>query len=311
MTSARRAIPSSINVDNVLWKGSTVDVHAHGKLEHDRRDYTVLQLTAQNDSPDVINAGDVDQHLQADLRHEHQLCGDACRRRPVGCTRTNRPRKWSSAATGSSTPAMSDPDVPDGERALGDVENSIVSALNRGIATNLHAEPRPQRNCAGQLGRLSADDRRPTVATDTGSTLTADTYYYVVTAVNACGQTTPSLEVSATVTVTTKRHAELGQRPNAVPAILYNIYRGTSPYDLTLLHRSTAVTTYSDDGSRHKAEHPRQSVLCPRDHVELVRRLSCSPTVRSTRSTASASTAWPTDSPTPTRAASRPMSVSP
>ena len=107
---------------------------------------------------------------------------------------------------------------------------------------------------------------------------TATTYYYAVSAVTQVGvgqysETTTSLEVSATLAP--GQTATLNWTYGGVlPATSYNIYRGTSPDNLTLL----------DTTQNHVLRRPRQfglvhqqpdpvPVLRRGDHVELVRRL--------------------------------------
>ncbi|MHB1556721.1 MAG: putative Ig domain-containing protein [Isosphaeraceae bacterium] len=76
---------------------------------------------------------------------------------------------------------------------LAAIENAIASAFNRGIATDFALAP---NNWAAPPSLSQA----PTIVPDPGSTLAAGTYYYAVTAINSNGETTPSIEVAATVT---------------------------------------------------------------------------------------------------------------
>ena len=87
----------------------------------------------------------------------------------------------------------------------------------------------------------------------TGGTLTAATYYYVITASNANGETTPSNEVSATVTGTTSR-ITLTWSPageNNFAPTSYSIYRGTTTggEHKLLTQVSGSTLTYTDTGA--------------------------------------------------------------
>ena len=100
-------------------------------------------------------------------------------------------------ATANSDPSKTyDPDAKaQGAAVTGDlaaIENAIVSAFNRGIATDFALAP---NNWAAPPSLSKA----PTIVSDASSTLAAGSYYYAITAVNADGETTPSLEVSANV----------------------------------------------------------------------------------------------------------------
>ena len=78
---------------------------------------------------------------------------------------------------------------------LAATENSIASAFNRGIATNLSLSP---QNWAA----APSLSQRATISPDAKSTLAPSTYFHAVTAINANGETTPSLVTSAQITPT-------------------------------------------------------------------------------------------------------------
>src|SRR4051794_4788354 len=74
--------------------------------------------------------------------------------------------------------------------------------------------------------RLAVPSGVSAVASTSGGSLTAATYFYVVTARNAVGETTGSTEVSAVITGTT---GSVALSWTAVAgATSYRIYRGTS-----------------------------------------------------------------------------------
>lgn len=98
-----------------------------------------------------------------------------------------------------------------------------------------------------------------------GGTLAAATYYYVVTAVNANGETTKSNELSVVTTGTTSKVtltwvgptapvAEAGQPaglglPTGGTPTGYNVYRGTAAGgELSQFVTGTTLTTFTDTG---------------------------------------------------------------
>ncbi|MBI2827271.1 MAG: hypothetical protein HYX69_21575 [Planctomycetia bacterium] len=102
---------------------------------------------------------------------------------------------------------------------LSDLENSIVSAFNRGVATSLTSN-----NWAYAAPTLNA----PAVPSSGGGLSPNTTYYYVVTAVDPSGnESTASIEVKAT-TDTTNRSVALSWLASGNPAS-YNVYRSQSP----------------------------------------------------------------------------------
>lgn len=106
---------------------------------------------------------------------------------------------------------------------LSDLQNSIVSAFNRGIATNFNIAP---SNWAAEPTLKSATAIE---TTEQGTNLLQPhtTYYYVMTAVNGYGETTISLERAAN-TSSTEKSVLLEFSPESTPTS-YNIYRSTTP----------------------------------------------------------------------------------
>lgn len=93
----------------------------------------------------------------------------------------------------------------------------------------------------------------PTTAT-TGGTLAAGTYFYVITALSAVGETVRSNEVSQ---ATTGTESTVGLSWAAVPqATGYKVYRSTSTGTQTLLATLGAVTSYTDTGTATTAPTP-------------------------------------------------------
>lgn len=131
---------------------------------------------------------------------------------------------------------------------LSDLQNSIVSAFNRGIAANFNIAP---NNWASQpqIGDLQVT---------AGGQLTPNAnYYYVITATNADGETTASVEWRANTTATNQT-VELTWEQHNSPTH-YNIYRTTTPgqnYQLVASVTNSDPdnpqdprTGYTDDGS--------------------------------------------------------------
>ncbi|MEX2091161.1 MAG: beta-1,3-glucanase family protein [Pirellulales bacterium] len=136
---------------------------------------------------------------------------------------------------------------------LSGLQNSIVSAFNRGIATNLNIDP---NNWANSPLVNSA------TATSGGSLAADTTYYYVVTANTPAGESTISLEFAATTTAT-DNSVTLVWEPIDTPSASnplgydsYNIYRSTTQgtgyqkLDTVVTnHHANNVTSFVDDGS--------------------------------------------------------------
>ncbi len=95
---------------------------------------------------------------------------------------------------------------------LSDLENSVVSAFNRGIADNFSIAP---DNWAAEPSLNSA-------TAGSGGSLAAGTYYYVITGTNSAGQTTTSIERAAAVGA--NGSVDLSWTPS-VQVTQYNIYR--------------------------------------------------------------------------------------
>lgn len=93
----------------------------------------------------------------------------------------------------------------------------------------------------------------PTTAA-TGGTLAAGTYFYVITATNANGETVKSNEVSQ---VTTGATSTVGLSWTAiVGATGYKVYRSTATGTEALLATLGAVTSYTDTGAATTAPTP-------------------------------------------------------
>jgi hypothetical protein len=105
---------------------------------------------------------------------------------------------------------------------LSDLQNSVVSAFNRGIANNFLLSP---SNWANEPSLLSAQAIDSTIP-NTNLLAPNTTYYYVMTAYNADGLTTTSLERMVTTTNTAKS-VLLTFEPQSEPTQYY-IFRSTT-----------------------------------------------------------------------------------
>lgn len=248
-----------LNRNGSLWIGNTVEYTPEASWNTAGATYTVLQLTAQNDVAGTsIKRGQVVNIYEPIFASNTRFV-----------TANAPPMPGWMSGTGGTSPYESpsqmvfgcdavfasnafDPDVAangDLATALGAIENSIVTAFNRGIATNYNIPP---DNWAAFPQMLNF----PTVATDANSQVTTPvTYYYEVTAVNVYGETTPSLEVSATLNAGQSATLNWLNGANAAPATAYKIYRGTTPDNLTLLFTTPngQQTSYTDEGGTASA----------------------------------------------------------
>jgi hypothetical protein len=124
---------------------------------------------------------------------------------------------------------------------LGAIENQLDAALTRGIATSIN--PLNWANQPTDLGAQSGP----------GGSLPATTVYYVVTTLNAAGESTVSNEVSFTPT---NGSVQLTWKP-VNGATGYNIYRGsTSGGENQLIKQGETNTTYSDTGGTGTPQTP-------------------------------------------------------
>jgi len=128
---------------------------------------------------------------------------------------------------------------------LGSIENQVVSALTRGIANSTTIAPFNWANNPIQVApSLSAG----------GSLLPNTTYYYVITSVNAAGESTQSTEFSQKTTATDLTVNVNWKAFNLDTAASFNIYRSLTPGGTVQLAGSATngtppVTTFLDDGT--------------------------------------------------------------
>lgn len=98
------------------------------------------------------------------------------------------------------------------------------------------------------------------VASTTGGTFTAGTYYWVITATNANGETTKSAEVTSTLTGSTSSVALSWDRTDGATG--YKIWRGTTAGGENILVTtigSGTTTTYTDTGTAGTSVSPPTS----------------------------------------------------
>jgi hypothetical protein len=143
---------------------------------------------------------------------------------------------------------------------LGSLENQVVSAIVRGVATSTTIAPSNWGNATGPVVTSLVATGLP--AGQTQSTLVAgQRYHYVVTAVNNAGETICSLEFSAKPTQddpclqVSWNAMNLSQPGSQIPnqAASFNIYRGTSSQQEILVasvaNAATPVTSFTDCGA--------------------------------------------------------------
>ncbi len=105
-----------------------------------------------------------------------------------------------------------------GSGTISDIENRVVSAFNRGIATTFTIPP--------DLWAAQPTLNTATPGTTSGANLGAGTYYYVVTATIGGKESTVSIERAATVGAG-QNSVQLAWAANNAPT-QYNIYRSTT-----------------------------------------------------------------------------------
>jgi hypothetical protein len=104
------------------------------------------------------------------------------------------------------------------------------------------------------LAQLAAPVLSAATTSTAGGTLPAATHYYVITALNANGETIKSNEVSIATTGTTSSNTLPWA---AVPgATGYRIYRGTAAGLESVYYSVGAVTTFTDTGAANTAGTP-------------------------------------------------------
>jgi hypothetical protein len=249
------AAPNSFSMrsNGALWVGNTVSYTPEANWNTSDATYTVLQLTAQNSVPGAtIQEGDIVNVYQPIFSSNTRYVLSDAPPMPSWMAAATDPHESPSQMVFGCDAAFAsdkhDPDImsnADLAAALGAIENSIVSALNRGIATDYSIPP---DNWASFPQILDF----PTVREDAQSQVTETTqYFYAVTAVNVYGETTPSLVVTAKLEAGEVATLHWSNGENAAPAKAYHVYRGTSLNDLALLHTTTDShsTSYTDIGT--------------------------------------------------------------
>lgn len=114
-----------------------------------------------------------------------------------------------------------------------------------------------KQGIATLLAQLAAPVQSAPATATTGGTLAAATYYYVVTALNANGETIASNELSVVTTGTTS--ANTVSWAAVTGATGYRIYRGTAAGIYDGYVEVGAVTSYVDTGSALTAGSPPAS----------------------------------------------------
>jgi hypothetical protein len=225
----------SIVSNGITWQGNTT---TYTPSWGGGATYTVLQLTAQDGSGDIIR-------FYQPIFTTNTLYAGATAAAPSWLPNGKEtPGQMVFGCDGVFVTGGIDPDSKDVSKeaaALANIGNCISAAFNRGLATNYSVHP---DNWAA-FPQITGE---PTVRLDPASHVqSTTTYYYVVTAVNSNGETTPSLEVRATLAA--GESATLNWKATPSTPTQYNIYRGTTPDNLSYYdHVAGTVLTYTDEG---------------------------------------------------------------
>jgi len=223
----------AINRDGVLWQGNTVEYAPTASWNTGGYTYRMLQLTAQNaNAANTIPAGAVVNIYEPFFSTNTRFVTADAPPMPswlqAGTSPLESPAEMVFGCDGVFASNTFDPDsFKSGKlQPVGDIENSIVSAFNRGIATTFY-------DAATKTGLVPdnwASFPNFTTPQTVDRTTPSNNLYYAVTAVNVYGETT------ASATVLAKQGSTLtwANGGNAAPAITYNVYAGTSPDQLYL-----------------------------------------------------------------------------
>ena len=107
------------------------------------------------------------------------------------------------------------------------------------------------------IATLTPPTNPAVVANSSGGTFSANTYYWVLTALSAVGETTPCSQVSHAIVA--NGSATLSWSPQIPNAIGYNIYRSTtsgSGYLFVATVTGGSTLTYTDTGTATTAQSP-------------------------------------------------------
>jgi hypothetical protein len=135
---------------------------------------------------------------------------------------------------------------------LGALENQIVAAITRGIAAIAGISPENWGN------GTAPSQLAPALVAGASTLVPGTTYYYVVTAVNANGETFGSFEFNAIPTAS-EPCVQVNWQPMNSPAS-FNVYRGTASQGENLLVASVpnsgTTGSYLDNGSSVRSQQP-------------------------------------------------------
>ena len=137
---------------------------------------------------------------------------------------------------------------------LGSLENQVVAALTRGIASSPLVAPQNWGNGTAPV------QVAPTLSTQPGTLTAGTTYYYVVTAVNSLSETIASLEFNATPTAD---HPSVQVNWLPMPttaASVIRVYRGTASQQenawMVSVTNDGTVASWVDTGGEGSYETP-------------------------------------------------------
>ncbi len=215
----------TINVDSTTWTGNTM---SYKPSWAPKTAYTVLRLVGQAGGKYAGKVITVYQPLFS-TNTGNSAYPPAPSWLP---TPTESPSRMVFACDGVFTSAQ-DPEAFDGG-IVKDVENPIVSALNRGIASTV--APTSWANFPLFTSATAAP----------GGSLAGNTYYYVMTALDPSGnESTPSFEWQVSVDGSANQSVALQWKPQGTDVVsAFKIYRGTASGQ-----ENTLVTTITNTGA--------------------------------------------------------------
>lgn len=239
----------AIQRDGIRWVGNTVEYAPTASWNAGGYTYRMLQLTAQNTTKDIPAGAVVNIYEPFFSTNTRFVKADAPPMPSwlqLGTSPFESPSEMVFGCDGVFASNKFDPDsFANGKlQPVGDIENSIVSAFNRGIATTFY----DATTKTGLVPDNWASFPNFTTPQTVDRTNPSNNLYYAVTAVNVYGETT----ASATVLAAKNSTLTWANGGNAAPAIQYNVYAGTSP-DQLYLQKTTTSPSIAAPASTLKA----------------------------------------------------------
>ncbi len=239
----------SIHRDGVDWLGQTIEYRPTSTWNSGGYTYRVLHLTAQG-STHTINQGDIASIYEPIFASNTRYVRADAPPMPSWMTGTSPFESPAQMVFACDGVFASDKFDPDAVSAVGDIENSIVSALNRGIATTFYQASTGKGLVPNNWASFPQITAQPTVdLLDPTNNI-----YYAVSAVNLYGETTPSAVILA------KQGSPISwaNGAHAAPALSYNVYAGTSPDQLYLQTTGSSSSIFAPKIIQQSVQPPIQ-----------------------------------------------------